>query len=237
VTFVNLANPEIADEIQVGSERLLDEPGPGVDARLFLDATGEEVLVPDPASNRVERIHVMHGRPMAMGQIKVNQGTDFLLALRNRVKEIAPGTYQRVVRFDREGSHTLTIGLGPDKQAVPFTLNVVSAAAEKAWAIQPLEPGTPYVAGQEGVVQVRVTNQRTGAAEESLRDGVITVYRLTPGRGIWQRVLPAEHVGNGVYQARVVFPEASTFSMSFNSQQLALSPGDSPRVTVEVVNS
>jgi DNA-binding beta-propeller fold protein YncE len=236
VTFVNLRNPDIADEIAIGTEPVLAGPRPGVHARPFLNATGDEVLVPSPAAGILQHLHVMMGRPMAMDQTRVGQGTAFLLSLTNEVQEVSPGTYQRMVRFDRAGTYTLRVSLGPDRPQplAEFALPVVSSSGGAPWlAVAP--PGA-YIAGQEGVVQYRVTDRRSGAAVEGLRDAVISVYRLAPGQTPWQRVLPAEDAGDGLYQARVVFPEPGTFSATITSRELGLRPEDGARGTVEVVD-
>lgn len=226
VTFVNLASLDIAGEIELGKEPLLTAPWPGFHARLFPGSGGEEVLAPDPATGQVYRIHVMNGHPMVMGQTKVNLGTDFLISLDNRVQEVAPGVYQRVVRFEREGPYALTITPADGKQPAQFTLEVVSSRVEKPWTVQAVAPSEPYVPGQVVPVQYRVIDRQTGAAVEEIGDGIITVYRFAPGQSPWQKVLQAKHVGDGIYQASVVFTEGGTFSMVFSSREFGTASED-----------
>jgi hypothetical protein len=147
VTFVNLTHPEVADEVQVGSEPVLDAPHPGVHARVFLNASGDEVLVPSPAEGQVYQLHVMMGRPMVMSQIRVDRGSEVVIAPANEVHELSPGTYQRIVRFGLAGAHTLTIRPADSYAPVTFDLNVVAPTARRPWLVSSVAPETPYVAG------------------------------------------------------------------------------------------
>ena len=158
-----------------------------------------------------------------------------MLSLINTVHELRPGTYQRTVRFAQEGSYDLQIGLSEKEPTLHFTLNVVPPKADKPWVITPIMPPTPYVAGQSAVMQYRVTNKHTGAAEEQIEDAVITVYSVAPGQAPWQQILQATHVGDGVYQVPVTFPRAGTFSTTFSSLERGLTPQDAAPGTVEVV--
>jgi hypothetical protein len=234
VTFVNLSNPELANEIRIGNQPVLSLPTPGIHARLFPNATGDEVLVPSPAGDQVYQIHLMVGEPMVMSQTKVNLGTDFVVPMVNQVLEVSPGLYQRVVRFEKEGSYTLTIRPSEDGAPLELPLSVVPPRVEAGWLVQPVASSQEHSAGQEVSVRYQVTRRATGEPETDIKDGVITLYRLVPGQAPWQRVLPVSHEGNGVYGARLQFSEAGDFTMTFSSRGLGLTVRDQPPATVRV---
>ncbi len=145
---------------------------------------------------------------MAMSQTKVTAGADLILSLVIATRETCPGLYHRIARFDREGTYTLNIA-NAEKPLAQFTLDVVPTKNVKPWIVEPILPAQPYIAGQQAIVQFRVTSTQPGAAQ--ITDGVITIYRFAPGQAAWQRML------------------------TFNSFQNGLTVADSPRATAQVI--
>jgi hypothetical protein len=207
-----------------------------VHARLFLNATGDEVLVPSPAEGQVYQLHVMMGRPMVMSQMRVDRGSEVVVAPGSDVHEVSPGAYQRIVRFGLAGAHTLTIRPAEGYTPVSFDLEVVSPKVPRPWVVTQVPPETPHVAGKEAQVRFQVINKGSGTPDESLPDPVITIYRFGPGQVPWQRVLPAEHAPGGFYQTRVTFPAGGSFSATLSSLSAGLSSGDVPPATLEVID-
>ena len=234
VTFVNLTNPDVADEIPIGSEPYLDALYPGVHARLFVNATGDEVLVPSPAEGQVYQLHVMMGRPMIMDQIKVDRGSEIVVSPAAEVRESAAGMYSRTVRFGVAGGHTLTIDAGDGRAPVSFRFEVVSPDSLRPWRISTVQPDSPYVAGQPSLVGFQVVERTTSRPEERLEAPMITVYQFAPGQAPWQRVVPASYAGDGLYQATVVFPNRGTFSATLSAPATGLSTADVPASSFEV---
>ncbi|MBI5652058.1 MAG: YncE family protein [Chloroflexi bacterium] len=226
-TFAHLDNPDIADNLELSNVPLLASPAPDFHARLFV--AGEMVIAPHPVTGQLQRLHLMHGRPMPMDQLKATSGAEFVLSLANTVKEIRPGVYQRVVQFDRAGAYALRVNVA-GQAPIEFTLDVASARAEKAARAQLLTPAESYQVGAPAVIRFRVH-----APDNALTDGTITVYKFTPGQGIWQKILPAEFAGNAVYQITLEFPDAGEYAATFSSVKLGLLTQDSPRFTVNVV--
>ncbi len=232
-TFVHLDMPDIADNIVLGDAPALTKLATNAHARLFVNGAGDRVLIPGSVEGQIYRLHIMDGRPMAMSQTKVTQGADLILSLVNDTRETSPGVYQRIARFDRAGAYTLTIA-NADKLLAQFTLNIVSTKNVKPWNVELISPMQPYVARQQVVVQFRVVSTQAGATQ--IADGVIRVYRFVPGQVAWQWGALAEYVGDNIYQAKMEFPEAGTYSITFNSLQSDLTAADSPRATVPVTS-
>jgi streptogramin lyase len=234
VTFVNVTNPDVADEVAIGSEPYLDEPHPGVHARLFVNSAGDEVLVPNPAEGQVYQLHVMMGRPMVMDQIKVDRGSETVLSPAAVVRELDPGTYSRIVRFAVAGGHTLSIDPGDGRTPVAFRLEAVSPNALRPWEVTAVQPGSPYVSGQTSLVSFQVVERATNRPEDRLQEPMISVYQFAPGQTPWQQVLPANYAGQGRYQAAVVFPRSGAYSATLSALATGLSASDVPASTFEV---
>jgi YVTN family beta-propeller protein len=232
VTFVLLAKPDISDIITFGSQSPVFKPGPH--ARLSLGANGDEVLVPDADAGKLYTIHIMNGQPMAMDQTTVSKGTDQVLSLINKVRELVPGTYQRTLRFDRAGSYTLHVRPGPGRAPLEFKLDVVPSKSLKPWIITALAPAERYVAGREAELRFRLTGRQSGVADDTVGGGVITVLRFAAGERPWQQTVPAENIGDGIYRARLTFPSAGSYAATYSSSEAGLAPEDSPPMSLDV---
>jgi len=123
------------------------------------------------------------------------------------LKEVAPGVYSSTIQIPAAGRYDVAFQLETPPILHCFSMEVPSSPETRAANLAPL--GIEYLveqrtvpAGKSSPVRFRLRDPATGKPRTGL-SGVSVLSFRTPGRD--RTVIPAEEIGDGVYQAMIPF--------------------------------
>lgn len=175
LTWVDLAEANRSGEMSIAG---------GVAGKLSADLAGEEVLIPIAADKRLQRVHMMMGRPMIMQSDATGTNADVAVASSSKLVQLDPTTWQLRTVLSEDGSYELTLRIADGSVTFPIDVDGDGPSAVVTGPAQELA-----VAGDSPVT---VDFAVSGAEPDKVQ---VLAYGLLE-TGPFQAYLDAERVGD-----------------------------------------
>ena len=191
LTWVDLVEANRSGEMSIAG---------GVAGRLSVDPVGEEVLIPIAADQRLQRAHMMMGRPMIMQSDATGIGADVALASSSKLVQLDPTTWQLRTVLSEDGTYELTFRVGDGSVTFPVEVDGDGPSAVVSGPAQELA-----VASGDGVT---VDFAVSGAEPDTVQ---VLAFGLLEA-GPFQAYLDAERIDDR-YVAAFDPPQSGTYEM------------------------
>jgi hypothetical protein len=175
LTWVDLAEANRSGEMSIAG---------GVAGKLSADLAGEEVLIPIAADKRLQRVHMMMGRPMIMQSDATGTNADVAVASSSTLVQLNPTTWQLRTVLSEDGSYELTLRIADGSVTFPIEVDGDGPSAVVTGPAQELA-----VAGDSPVT---VDFAVSGAEPDKVQ---VLAYGMLE-TGPFQSYLDAERVGD-----------------------------------------
>lgn len=175
LTWVDVAEGNRSGEMSIAG---------GVAGKLSVDPVGEEVLVPIAADKRLQRVHMMMGRPMIMQSDATGIEGDVAVASSSRLVELNPTTWQLRTVMSEDGTYELTLRIGDGSVTFPVVVDGDGPSAVVTGPAQELAVNTGDVVSVDFAV--------SGAEPETVQ---VLAYGFLE-TGPFQAYLEASKVGD-----------------------------------------
>ncbi len=210
LTYISMLDPGVSNNELVGTQPPLN----ATQRSLQTTSYGDEVVVTSPRDGGIYFMHKMNGQPMVMSSTRVEFGSDAVAIIENKLHETGPGVYQQYILLEREGVYV--IEFRTSNLNTTFKIEVLP---DRTIGFQTTLFNKTSIKGIPTVLQYRITERKTGQPEENLTDLVFIVIK--PGKGAWTKRLPSKYIGNGIYEAKMTFPEEGEYMVTLASSRLS----------------
>jgi hypothetical protein len=175
----------------------------------------DAVYVLNPAERMVYSYHYMEGMPVPHGGL-TTYGFEprSIRTVSRRMREIEPGVYAATVRIERPGDYDLIVRI-PEPYALgchPFSIRPDPARLADRLQVEPASADRALRTGANAV-RFRVTDRATGGALTDV-DDLVVQFASTDG---FAQVVPAAHVGDGAFEARVELPAPGVYYAAYEA--------------------
>ena len=239
----SLGRSERIDSAKVNIYQSPPEAAKGVLLANAIDAEphGMGVMVASPAERTI--YYYMEGMNAPMGGVRgMIRSARGVLVLDKSLQEAIPGTHTTSVKIRKAGVYDVPFLIrdirGEARVYGCFRLEVRSKRGELRAqpfkfpiSVERVSVKTTFRPGEAALLRFRVTDPELGQALENLPDVRIMAFRM-PGN--WRWIERAHFVGNGVYQARFVFPTEGSYYILVESRSKGVKFGDIRHVVISV---
>ena len=181
--------------------------------------------------------YYMEGMNSPMGTVKTyGPQVQGIMTADRSLRETAPGVYETSIVLPHGGVYDVPVVIGSDGFVTCFTATADPApstpeeAARASLTIEP-EPLPALAANAPARIVFRITDARTGAPAEGLRDVRLTAFA---SGGAWQSRKWATDLGGGRYAAAWRFPHQGRYGVSPAVASRSLGPADTVPVYLDV---
>ncbi len=217
VDLNRLARDElVVTELGIGRQSMADvAAGRQITSLLAPAPEGNSMFVGNSADKLI--YYYVEGMMASMGNFqtykRIPRG---VLVLDRSLRETGPGEYSTFVRFHKHGKLDIPFLVDQPRTLAHFEIDVIRdetipvVATVLPVSVEFLAPKEIIRAGQTVPLQISITDSQTDEPVDGLEDVQVMLFPLN---GAFQFRLPAEGMGNGVYEVQGSFPEQLRFGL------------------------
>ncbi|MDQ3803171.1 MAG: YncE family protein [Acidobacteriota bacterium] len=192
------------------------------------------VLVANPADQAI--YYYSEGMAAPMGSFQnYRRAPRAVLVLDHSLSETAPGVYTTTVRLGAHGQYDVAFLLDSPRMVNCFQITVkenpdLPKQRGVPIKVEALAQGGDLRVGESYRLRFRVTDAGSDRPQAELKDMGVLVF-LAPG--VWQQRAWAKPLGDGVYEASFVPPQAGVYYIFFQSPSLGVQFNHLPFLTLK----
>ena len=224
VTMIKLT--DVGEEAAVsrfpaGQKAPRESPGHSYADAIVAAPEDGAVLVANPADKMIYFYAEGMAAPMG-GFQNYRRDPKALLVLDNGLRESGPGVYTTSVRLADPGRYDVAFLLDSPRVVNCFDVTIAEnpdlpKPSGSAIRIEPLADSANARVGENYNLRFKIIDARSNEPKADLADVGVLVF-LAPG--IWQQRARATSLGNGIYEVRVVLPQAGVYYAFFQCPSL-----------------